>query len=153
AIADVYNKDFNEVLIATNATAKNFGISYQDALDIVKNGFIAGADASGDFLQQLKEYPTQLEAVGLSADQTVALISQNVKDGIFSDKGVDAIKEGGIRLREMTKATAEALDGIGISSKKIESDLKSGQTSMFDVIQQVSSKLSELPPQSAAVGT
>lgn len=153
AIADVYEKDFKEVLIAANATAKNFGISYQEALDQIKMGFIAGADASGDFLQQLKEYPTQLEAVGLSADQTIALISQNVKDGIFSDKGVDAIKEGGIRLREMTKATAEALDGIGISSKKIESDLKSGQTSMFDVIQQVSSKLSELPPQSAAVGT
>lgn len=153
AVADVYEKDFNEVLIAANATAKNFGISYQEAIDIIKDGFIAGADASDDFLEQLKEYPTQLEAVGLSAEQTVALISQNVKEGIFSDKGIDAIKEGGIRLREMTNATSQALDGIGLSSKKIQDDLNSGQTTVFNVIQQVSEKLSEMPSQSAAVGT
>lgn len=153
AIADVYNKDFNEVLKAVNSTANQFNISYQEALDVVKDGFVAGADASGEFLEQLREYPTQLDAVGLSASQTVAIITQNVKDGIFSDKGIDAIKEGGIRLREMTKATAEALDGIGLSSSKIQKDLESGQTTIFEVIQQVSGKLSELPPQSAAVGT
>ena len=153
AISSVYGKDFKDVLTAVNSTAQQFGISYNEALTLVRDGFISGADASGDFMNQLKEYPTQLDAVGLSAEQTVSLISQNVKSGIFSDKGIDSIKEGGIRLREMTKATREALDGIGLSSDKIAKDLESGQTSIFDVIQQVSGRLSELPPQSAAVGT
>lgn len=153
ATASVYNKDFKEVLEAVNATANNFGISFQESMNLVKDGFLSGADASGDFLSQLKEYPTQLQAVGLNAEQTIALISQNVKDGIFSDKGIDSIKEGGIRLREMTKATSEALDGIGLNSKQISKELETGQSTIFDVIQQVSGKLAELPPQSAVVGT
>lgn len=153
ALADVYGKDFQDVLVAVNATAKNFGLSYQESLDLVKDGFISGADASGDFLNQLKEYPTQLEAVGLSADETIALISQNVKSGIFSDKGIDTIKEGGLRIREMTKATSDALNGIGLNSKQIESDLLNNKTTIIEVIKQVSAQLSELPPQSAAVGT
>lgn len=153
ALSDVYNKDFKEVLIAVNATAKNFGLSFNDSLALVQKGFLAGADASGDFLNQLKEYPTQLEFVGMSAEQTISLITQNVKDGIFSDKGIDAIKEAGLSIREMTKATSDALDGIGLDSKKIQKDLESGQSTIFDIIKQVSQRLSELPPQSAAVGT
>lgn len=153
ALSDVYNKDFKEVLIAVNATAKNFGLSFNDSLALVQKGFLAGADASGDFLNQLKEYPTQLEFVGMSAEQTISLITQNVKDGIFSDKGIDAIKEAGLSIREMTKATSDALTGIGLDSKKIQKDLESGQTTIFEVIKQVSQRLSELPPQSAAVGT
>lgn len=153
SIASVYDKDFREVLTSVVATAKNFGLSYQESLDLVKDGFIAGADASGDFLNQLKEYPTQLESVGLSAEQTISLITQNVKEGIFSDKGIDAIKEAGLSLREMTKASRDALTGIGLDSRKIEKDLLEGNKTVFQVIQEISARLSELPPQSAAVGT
>ena len=72
--------------------------------------------------------------------------------GIFSDKGVDAIKEANLRLREMTTATAAALDGIGISSEQVQKDLQTGTKTTFDVIQDVSAKLAELPDNAATVG-
>lgn len=153
ATADLYNKDFKEVLIASNAVSKQFGISQAEAIKAIQDGFIAGADVQGEFLNDLKEYPAYFREAGLSASEFIAISTQSAKDGIFSDKGVDTIKEGNLRLREMTKATREALDGIGLSSKQIAKDLESGQTTTFKVIQEVSKKLSELPPQSAAVGT
>ena len=152
AVADSFNADFRETLIATNALSKQFGISANEALQLVKDGFLAGGDANGEFLDTLKEYPAYFKEAGISADQFVAIVTQTNKMGIFSDKGVDAIKEANLRLREMTTATAEALDGIGISSEQVQKDLQTGTKTTFDVIQDVSAKLAELPDNAATVG-
>lgn len=153
AVADMFDKDFKEVLISTNAVAKQFGISADESLQYIKDGFITGADANGEFLDTLKEYPAYFKEAGISADQFVAIIAQTTQSGIFSDKGIDAIKEANLRLREMTTATADALDGIGISSEQVQADLQSGAKTTFEVMQDVSAKLNELPESSAAVGT
>lgn len=152
AVADSFNADFRETLIATNALSKQFGISANEALQLVKDGFLAGGDANGEFLDTLKEYPAYFKEAGISADQFVAIVTQTNKMGIFSDKGVDAIKEANLRLREMTTATAEALDGIGISSEQVQKDLQTGTKTIFDVIQDVSAKLAKLPDNAATVG-
>lgn len=152
AVADSFGADFRETLIATNALSKQFGISANEALQLVKDGFLAGGDANGEFLDTLKEYPAYFKEAGISADQFVAIVTQTNKMGIFSDKGVDAIKEANLRLREMTTATAAALDGIGISSEQVQKDLQTGTKTTFDVIQDVSAKLAELPDNAATVG-
>ena len=152
AVADSFNADFRETLIATNALSKQFGISANEVLQLVKDGFLAGGDANGEFLDTLKEYPAYFKEAGISADQFVAIVTQTNKMGIFSDKGVDAIKEANLRLREMTTATAAALDGIGISSEQVQKDLQTGTKTTFDVIQDVSAKLAELPDNAATVG-
>jgi len=153
ATADMYNKDFKEVLIASNTLSKQFGISQAEAIKIVQDGFVAGADANGEFLDTLKEYPAYFKEAGLSAAQFVAITAQTAKSGIYSDKGVDTIKEGNLRIREMTKATAMALEGIGINYKDVQKQLQDGTLTTFDVLQQVSAKLNELPESSAVVGT
>lgn len=152
AVADSFNADFRETLIVTNALSKQFGISANEALQLVKDGFLAGGDANGEFLDTLKEYPAYFKEAGISADQFVAIVTQTNKMGIFSDKGVDAIKEANLRLREMTTATAAALDGIGISSEQVQKDLQTGTKTTFDVIQDVSAKLAKLPDNAATVG-
>ncbi|MDA3799791.1 MAG: phage tail tape measure protein [Kiritimatiellae bacterium] len=152
-ISNVYEKDYNEVISAANSISKEFGITAEESLNIINEGFEKGADNSGEFLSMLKEYPAQLKSVGLNADQSIAIMTQSVKEGIFSDKGVDAIKEAGIRLRELTPATREALDQIGLSSREIEQSLRDGSKSLFDVIQEVSQRLKQLPPESREVGT
>lgn len=152
AVADSFGADFRETLIATNALSQQFGVSANEALQLVKDGFLSGADANGEFLDTLKEYPAYFKEAGISADQFVAIVAQTNKMGIFSDKGVDAIKEANLRLREMTTATAAALDGIGISSEQVQIDLQTGTKTTFDVIQDVSAKLAELPDNAATVG-
>lgn len=153
AIADTFNKNFRELTVAANSYAQTMGISFSDALDLIERGFITGADANEEFLDKLREYGPQFKAAGISAEQAIALMSQEVKTGIYSDKGIDTIKEGTLRLREMPKATADALDKIGISSSKMQAELRNGTITVFQAIQQVSKRLAELPPQSSEVGT
>lgn len=153
AVADVYGKDFQETLEAANAMSQQFGISIQESLKLMEDGFASGADVNGEFLENIKEYPAYFNEAGLSASEFIAITTQANKAGIYSDKGIDVIKEGNLRIREMTKATAEALDGIGISSKEVQQALADGSKTTFDIMQEVSAKLAELPEASSEVGT
>lgn len=153
AVADVYGKEFTEVLQSANALSKQFGITNEEAINIIKDGFVSGADVSGNFLDTVKEYPAFFREAGLSASEFVAISTEAVKQGVFSDKGVDAIKEATIRLREMTTSTSEALAGIGLSGEEIQQAMADGSMTAFDAIQKVSEKLNELPETSSAVGT
>lgn len=153
ALADFYGKDFREMLVSANALSKQFGISQQEALDIIKDGFVAGADAGGQFMDILREYPAYFKEAGITAEQFVAIVAESNRQGIFSDKGIDTIKEANTRLREMTTATAEALDGISISSQEVQQALQDGSATTFDIIRRVSERLNELPDNASVVGT
>ncbi|MBO5029809.1 MAG: hypothetical protein J6C59_09410 [Muribaculaceae bacterium] len=152
ALADMYDKDFRETMEGANAMAKQFGISFQDALKLIEDGFVAGADVNGEFLENIKEYPAYFREAGISASQFIAITTQANKAGIYSDKGIDVIKEGNLRIREMTKSTASALDAIGISSKEVQKSLADGSKTTFDIMQEVSAKLAEFPEASTEVG-
>jgi len=139
-MADVWDKDFNEVLKASSVFAKEFGISGKESLQLVNEGFLKGADINGEYLELLKEYPTQLKQVGLDAKETIAIITQTEQMGIFSDKGIDAIKEAGLRLRENNKATSDALKVLDEQTQKeIELAIAKGDT--FKAIQLISEEL------------
>ena len=152
AISDTFGKDFRETLNTANALTRQFGISTDEAVSLLKEGLISGADVSGEFLKNVREYSTFFKEAGLNADEFIAIVSQTNKDGLFSDKGIDAIKEATIRLREMTTATSTALENIGLDSKQVQKELVSGSKTIFDVIREISARLGELPENSAAVG-
>lgn len=153
AVAETYDKDFREVLTSANALSKQYGIDASEALQLIRDGFIAGADVTGEFLDNVKEYPAYFKEAGISASQFVAITAQANKQGVFSDKGVDAIKEANLRLREMTTSTAAALDGIGLSSAKVQEELQNGSKTTFEVMQEVSAKMAEFPESSAKIGS
>lgn len=153
AVSNTFGLEFTETMQSANTMSKAFGISVSESLKIMQDGLVSGANANGEFLDTIKEYPRYFKEAGLSAEEMVAISTQATKDGIFSDKGLDTIKEGNIRLREMTTATAAALDGIGISSKQVQTELQNGSKTTFQVMQEVANKLKELPQSSAAVGS
>lgn len=153
AVSNTFGLEFTETMQSANTMSKAFGISVSESLKIMQDGLVSGANANGEFLDTIKEYPRYFKEAGLSAEEMVAISTQATKEGIFSDKGLDTIKEGNLRLREMTTATAAALDGIGISSKQVQKDLQDGSKTTFQVMQEVANKLKELPQSSAAVGS
>lgn len=150
-VADVFGQEFKPTLQAVDALAANFGIGWGEALQVVKDGFVAGADLNGDFLSKLQRYPQYFNEAGLSASQFVAILAQT-RSGIFTDNGLEAIKMANTKIREMSKKTVEALDNLGISSRQVEKDLQTGAKTTFDVLQEVSAKLGELPDSSQVVG-
>jgi len=150
ATAKTFDQDFGKVAESANVLAKQMQISYGRAMELIQTGFANGADSSGEFLDMLKEYPAQLKEVGLNAEETITLMTQQVEQGVFSDKGIDAIKEAGISLREMTKPTKEAIEGIGLTAEQIQKVID--EEGMIGAIKLVSERLNSLKDNSPAVG-
>lgn len=151
AVADVYGKDYVDVLHAVDAVNAQWGLSTQESLAIVKDGFVSGADLSGNFLSMLQQYAPSFHDIGLSASETVAIIQQT-RSGIFSEGGLQAIQMAGVRIRQMSSSAKQSLDAIGLSSKQIEQELSSGETSLMEVIKMISARIKELPPDCEEVG-
>jgi hypothetical protein len=110
AIAVTYGKNVDEIVVAANSASKALGISFAQALDVVEIGFRKGADAQGQFLSGLKEYSVQFRDAGLSAEDFLRVSIASANEGIFSDKGLDTVKEFGLRINEQTKASRAALE-------------------------------------------
>lgn len=151
ATADTYGKDYKETLEAVDVLTSQYGYDTQEAIKIINDGFQSGADLNGDMIDKIKQYAPAFHDANISGKELVATIQQT-RSGIFSDKGMELIQMGSKRIREMSTATAGALDAIGISSKKVQADLESGSKSTYDVIKMISTRLKELPQNSQAVG-
>ena len=149
ALADTFGEDSNALLQAQNVLIKEFGVEADEAFNIVKTGLQSSANAQGDLLDNIREYSTQIRESGGSATDLLNILNTAGQEGIFSDKGVDVVKEFGLRIREQTKATKEALEGAfgkGFTDNLLEG-VKSGTISSIDAIKLVSKELSGLEDQ------
>ena len=151
SIADTWGKDYKEVLQTVDALMAQYHISAKEAMQVVSDGFVAGADLSGNMLQQIQQYAPTFHDAGVSASELVAILSQT-RSGIFSEQGMQVIEMASKRIREMSTATAKSLDAIHINSKQVTADLSSGAKSTFDVIKDISTALKQFPADSQEVG-
>ncbi|WP_422105593.1 phage tail tape measure protein [Winogradskyella sp.] len=136
ATANTFDKEFNEVLRASNSLSKQMKISQQEALALINQGFTRGADVAGDFLDKVEEYPVQFKNAGFSAQDFIDVAVQEPKGGIFGDKLLDAIKETDLSLKEMTNTQQEALENaFGKKfADEIAKGLRSGEVTTKDAI-------------------
>ena len=140
AVADTFGKDFKETLQAVDTLSSQFKMDWQEASDLIAQGFAAGADVNGDFLANIKQYGPALKDAGLSAEELVAVIQQT-RSGVFSKDGLDAITKASKSLRDMSNSTADSLRGIGINADELKNKLANGSITMMQAIQQVSEHL------------
>lgn len=151
SVADVTGKDFREVLSGVDGLMAQFGLSGQQALKVIQDGFVAGADDSGQFLDNLSKYSGAFNDIGVSADELTALLAQT-RSGIFAEDGMDAIQMAGKNIRTMSNSAKQSLAAIGISGDDMIQKINSGQMTTMDAIKQISGALKKLPPQSQEVG-
>jgi hypothetical protein len=118
--SDIFGEDFNEVLLSTNALVKNFGIDALTAGDLIRKGLASGANISGEFLDSIREYSVILKDIGFTAEQTIALGIEQGKNGLFSDKLIDSIKEINLRLGDLNPTQQKVLDGLGAVGVEIQ---------------------------------
>lgn len=152
AIQEVYGVELPESLTAANTLTQELGGSIAENTEALGNAAALTGDRFGEVLDIVKEYPSQFRELNIGAKDFLAIATQQVQDGIYSDKGVDAIKEGLLRLREMPKATREALNTIGVSGEEIQQRIQDGSSTLFEELQNVSSEISKLDPQAEATG-
>ena len=151
AVADTMGHDYKDTLSTVDALMSNYGITAQQATKVVEDGFVSGADLSGDMLDKIQQYAPTFHDAGIGASEMVAILQQT-RSGIFSDKGLGVITMASKKIREMGKGTRDALTGIGVDAAKVQQDLANGTRSTFDVVQEVSKKMKDFGADSEQVG-
>jgi FtsZ-binding cell division protein ZapB len=151
AVADTMGHDYKDTLSTVDALMSNYGITAQQATKVVEDGFVSGADLSGDMLAKIQQYAPTFHDAGIGASEMVAILQQT-RSGIFSDKGLDVITMASKKIREMATGTKDALTAIGVDVTKVQQDLANGTRSTFDVIQEVSTKMKAFGANSEQVG-
>ena len=145
AIATTYQKDVNEIIVAANTASKELGVTFPEALNLIEVGFRKGADAQGQFLDGLREYPAQFRDAGLSAEDFIKVSIAAANEGIYSDKGLDVVKEFSLRIREQTKASRDALENA--FGKQFTNDLfnnlNNGTLTAGQALTKVTGKINE----------
>ena len=151
AISDEWGKDYKEVLETVDVLMKQYGIDSREALDVVRGGFQAGADYSGNMLNNMKNYAPIFKDMKLEGSKLAAVLAQT-RSGIFNEQGLQMMQMATKRLREMSTSTQKSLEAIGVSTEEWQKKLESGESNFFEYLQHISKKLGELPQESNEVG-
>ncbi|MCA8830193.1 phage tail tape measure protein [Hymenobacter pini] len=145
ALSKTFGDEYGDVLKAADVLAKQMGVSHEQAFDLIEKGYLAGANRSGEFLDNIKEYAVQYKAAGASAEEFITSVTQAELGGVFSDKGADTVKEFGLRIREQTTATRDALDGaFGQDfTNRIFAGINSGKMTVVQALREVSAAMND----------
>ena len=151
ALSSAMGTDFKDTLATVDYLMAQFGLTAEEATEVVKDGFAAGANLSGDMLSKLQKYAPAFKDMGLSAKELAAILAQT-RSGIFTDEGMNAIQMAGKKLREMSTTTAQALRDAGIDADEMSRKLAEGSMTGFEAVQQVSMALAKLGGNSREAG-
>ena len=117
ALRDVFQYDVAESVRAANALVNNFGISGDDAMNLIAAGAQNGLDFSGELLDTISEYSVQFAKVGIDANQMFQIMQAGADSGAWNlDKVGDAIKEMSIRVVDGSDTTAAGFQAIGMDA-------------------------------------
>lgn len=106
-LTDVFGWDTQEQLRAVNALMNQFGVSSDEAFNLMVQGAQLGLDQNGDLLDTINEYSVQFKNAGYSADDMFNMLMNGADEGTWSvDKLGDAVKEYNIRVSDGTVAEA-----------------------------------------------
>ena len=107
ALRDTFGYDYQETMRAVNSMMKQFGITSDEAYNLIAQGAQQGLDQNGDLLDTINEYSVQFSTAGYSADQMFNMLKNGADSGTWSvDKLGDAVKEFNIRAKDGTVSEA-----------------------------------------------
>ncbi len=144
-VSAAFGVDVNEVLTAQNVLMREFGLTGEEAARKIELGFLSNANAQGQLLDNIKEYSSQINDAGGSVEDLIGLLDHAATQGIFSDKGIAAVKEAGKKLREESDATKEALqNAFGKEfSDRILNGIKEGSITSVEAVQLISERMND----------
>lgn len=124
-LRDTYDYDFVETLRAVNMLMEQFGVTGDEAFNLIAQGSQKGLNKNGDLLDTINEYSVHYKQLGYDANEFFNSLENGSKAGTFSiDKLGDAMKEFGIRSKDTATSTQEGFTLLGYGVKASADDIQ-----------------------------
>ena len=143
ALEDVFGFDIMESMRGVNSLMDQFGITTDQAFNLIVQGAQKGLNQNDDLLDTINEYSVQFKNAGYSADDMFNMLANGVESGTWSvDKLGDAVKEFNIRMSD--GSAKDAVEALGFSWEKVSEDWSKGGDSAKEVFNMLVNELDGL---------
>ena len=124
-LRDTFEFEVGESVRAANSLMDQFGISGEDAYNLIAQGAQNGLNQNDDLMDVLNEYSGQFSDLGYSAEDMFNMLANGAESGTWSvDKLGDAVKEFNIRMQDGT--ANEALQTLGLNVDELNAKYAAG---------------------------
>lgn len=142
-LRDTFQYDIAESTRAAKAMMNSFGISGEEAMDMIALGAQNGLDYSGEMIDSINEYSVQFAKLGFTAEDMFQIMQEGAWTGAWNlDKVGDAIKEFSIRAIDGSESTAEGFTSLGLNADKMAKKFGQGGESAKKAFQETLTALS-----------
>lgn len=127
AYRDVFGEEVSQSIKATDTMMKNFGITSEQAYNLMAQGAQSGLNKSDELIDSANEYAPYFAQLGFSANDMFDTFSTGLENGAFNlDKVGDAVKEFNIRAKDGSKGTMEAYAALGLKGDELTQTFAAG---------------------------
>ena len=141
-LSDTYDIDVSEGIRGANALMKQFGITAEEAYNLLAQGAEKGLNQNGDIADQLAEYSTYYADMGFTAEEAMSMMAEGAKNGAFQvDFLNDAFKELSIRAKDGSQTTADGMALLGLDATKLGEEFAAGGDRAYQAFELVNEKL------------
>lgn len=141
-LRDTFGMDENETLRGAQQLMKQFGITSQEAFDLMATGAQNGLNKSDELGDNISEYSGKFAQAGYSADEYFQLMQNGLDGGAYNlDKVNDAINEVTTRLVDGT--IEGALDSFDTKTQDVFKAWQEGRATQKDVINAIVEDISK----------
>ena len=124
-LRDTFEFDVAESVRAANSLMDQFGITGEEAYNLIAQGAQKGLNQNGDMLDVINEYSVQFKQMGYSAEDMFNMLANGAESGTWSiDKLGDAAKEFNIRMSD--GSAKEAVEALGFSWDEVSKNWSKG---------------------------
>ena len=137
-LKDTFGYEVPESVRSANTMMQQFGLTGDEAFNLITKGAQSGLDFSGELMDSINEYSVQFGKVGLSAEDMFDVFQSGKDAGAFNlDKIGDAVKEFSIRAVDGSTATADGFSKIGLNADEMTKKFASGGDTAKEAFYQV----------------
>ena len=145
ALRDTFGYEVQESTRAADMMMKQFGITSEEAFNLIAQGSQYGLDKNGNLLDSINEYSVHFEQLGFSAEDMFNVFHDGAMEGVFDiDKVGDAFKEFGIRVKDGSDTTNEAFSILGLNAQEMQDQFSQGGESAQEAYWKVSDALNSM---------
>ena len=145
ALRDTFGYDVAESTRSVDTLMKQFGITSEQAFDLITQGAQSGMDYSGELMDSIDEYSVQFGKLGLDAEDMFSIFANGAENGAFNlDKVGDAVKELSIRVVDGSNTTAEGFTLLGLNADEMASKFAMGGDSAKSAFEEVINGLASM---------
>ena len=142
---DTFGADVSESMRSVDALIKNFGISADEAFNLMAQGYQNNLNFSDELIDSINEYSIHFKKVGIDAETMFAMIAAGAENGAWNvDKIGDAVKEFGIRAIDGSATTKEGFEALGLDANYMAAKFAAGGNIASDAFAQVINALKNM---------